>query len=72
MAIKLRLSDDVQNQSIEAGYASVEDCLQSLLRRDRNRLDCMKGLHDVASGRTRPFEQFDTDFRMRNRVYIDE
>lgn len=71
MAIEIRLSDDVQNQSTEAGYASVEDYLQSLLRRDRNRLDCMKGLRDVASGRTRPFEQFDTDFRMRNRIHIE-
>lgn len=72
MAIEIHLDEDAKLQSIEAGYASVEDYLHSLLQRDRNRLACLKGMQDVESGNTRPFEKFDAEFRKKHGIVFDE
>lgn len=72
MAIEIHLDDDAKLQSIEAGYASVEDYLHSLLQRDRNRLACLKGMQDIESGNTRPFEEFDAEFRKKHGIAFEE
>lgn len=71
MAIEIHLNEDARLQSIEAGYASVEDYLHSLLQRDRNRLACMKGMQDIESGNTRPFEEFDAEFRKNHGIELE-
>ncbi len=71
MAIDIRLNDDAKLQSIEAGYASTEDYLYSLLQRDRYRLACVKGLQDVQAGDTRPFDEFDTEFRKKHGIKFE-
>ncbi len=71
MAIEIHLNDDARLQSIEAGYANVEDYLYSLLQRDRARLACMKGLQDVDAGNTRPFDEFDAAFRKKHGIELE-
>lgn len=71
MAIEIHLNYDAKLQSIEAGFASVEDYLHSLLQRDRNRLACQKGLQDVESGNTRPFDEFDAEFRKKHGIELE-
>jgi hypothetical protein len=71
MGIEIHLNDDAKLQSIEAGYASVEDYLYSLLQKDQNRLACLKGLQDVESGNTRPFDEFDAEFRKKHEIEIE-
>lgn len=72
MAIEIHLDDNAKLQSIEAGYASVEDYLYSLLQRDHARLACMKGIQDVDSGNTRPFEEFDLAFRKKHGIELEK
>lgn len=71
MAIEIHLNDEAKLQSVEAGYASVEDYLHSLLQRDRNRLACLKGLQDVESGNIRPFDEFDAEFRKKHGIELE-
>ena len=71
MAIELQLNDDARLQSVEAGYASVEEYLHSLLQRDRNRLACLNGVQDVDSGNTRPFGAFDAEFRKKHGIELE-
>jgi hypothetical protein len=71
MAIEIHFGDDTKIQSIEAGYASVEDYLHSLLQRDRARLACLKGLQDVDTGNIRPFDDFDSEFRKKHGIKIE-
>ena len=68
MTIQLHLDAATQQQSIEAGFASVEEYLHSLLRRDKNRIAILKGIQDADSGNTRPFEKFDLDFRLKHGI----
>lgn len=72
MAIEIHLNDDAKTQSVEAGYANVEDYLINLLQRDRNRMACLKGIQDVESGNTRPFEDFDSELRKKHGIELGE
>lgn len=54
---------DAQSQAMAAGFASVEDFIVSLLDRDAERMAIQQGLDAVKSGRVRPFEEFDRDYR---------
>ncbi|WP_425396690.1 hypothetical protein [Aeoliella sp.] len=53
----------LQQQATAAGYASVETYLQILVERDRERLAIAEGVEAMRSGRVRPFEEFDREFR---------
>lgn len=68
MTIELNLDDDAKEQSIEAGFASVQEYLYSLLQRDRNRLRILKGLQDADAGNVRSFEEFDREFRSKHGI----
>lgn len=71
MTIELKLDDDAKQQSIEAGFASVQEYLYNLLQRDRNRLGILKGLQDVEAGNVRSFEEFDREFRSKHGIDQD-
>jgi len=68
MTIELKLDDDTKQQSVEAGFATVQEYLYSLLQRDRNRLEILKGLQDVEAGNVRSFEKFDREFRSKHGI----
>jgi hypothetical protein len=72
MTIELHLDDETQRQSIEAGFASVEEYLHNLIQRDRNRIAILKGIQDAESGNTRPFEEFDQEFRAKHGIDQDK
>ncbi|TVP96619.1 MAG: hypothetical protein EA381_16965 [Planctomycetaceae bacterium] len=71
MAIEIQLHEDTKLQSVEAGYASVEAYLHSLLQRDQKRLACLKGIQDVESGNARPFDEFDHEFKQKHGIKLE-
>lgn len=72
MTIELQLDDDTKRQSVDAGFASVEEYLLNLLQRDKNRLAILKGIQDADSGNVRPFEDFDQEFQAKHGMNKDE
>ena len=72
MTIVLNLDDETRRQSVEAGFASVEEYLHSLIQRDRNRMAILKGIQDADSGNVRSFQEFDQEFRARHNIVQDK
>jgi hypothetical protein len=72
MTIELQLDDDTKRQSVEAGFASVEEYLHNLLQRDKKRLAILKGIQDADSGNVRPFEDFHQEFQAKYGINKDE
>jgi hypothetical protein len=68
MTIQLQLDDDVKRQSVDAGFASVEEYLHNLLQRDRNRLAILKRIQAADSGHAQHFEDFDQEFRAKHGI----
>ena len=64
------LPDDprIQGLAAAAGYASVEDYVFNLIERDTERIAIQQGLDAMEAGRTRPFEEFDAEFREKNDI----
>ncbi|MEW4562972.1 hypothetical protein AB1K70_10630 [Bremerella sp. JC770] len=68
MTIDLKIGEQEKLQCVEAGFATMEEYLYSLLAQDRERLAILKGLADVEAGRVRPFKEFDAEFRKQNGI----
>lgn len=68
MTIVLTLDEETKRQSIDAGFASVEEYLHNLLQRDKNRLAILRGIQDANAGNVRPFDQFDQEFRIKHGI----
>ena len=66
--MEISLPDNVRQQSIAAGYASVEQYILSLMKRDRERLAIEVSLTALREGRVREFDEFDQEFRQRNNL----
>ena len=66
--MQIELPDEVQHQAVAAGFASVEDYVTTLLDRDAERVAIQQGLQAMESGKVRDFDEFDRDFRVRNRL----
>lgn len=67
MEIDLSSADtSLAEQATAAGYSDVGLYVQSLIERDAERLAILKGMEDRDAGRTRPFEEFDREFREKN------
>ena len=64
-AIDVQLDDHARRQSIAAGFANVQEYVNSLLSKDRDRIAIRKGYEDVQAGRTRPFSEFDAEMRQK-------
>lgn len=56
----------LRSQAVAAGFATVELYIQNLLERDADRLAIQKGIDSLESGKHRPFEEFDREFREKN------
>lgn len=72
MVINLEFGEEERLQCVEAGFATLEDYLYSLLLQDRERLAIQQGRADVEAGRVRPFEQFDQEFRKKHGIQLDD
>ncbi|QDT67581.1 hypothetical protein MalM25_04810 [Planctomycetes bacterium MalM25] len=65
--VTLNLEDEsLATQAAAAGYASIEQYVQSLIEQDAERLAIQAGLDAAGGGRTRPFEEFDREFRAKH------
>ncbi len=64
--MQITLPDDAERQSLAAGFASVEQYIHSLVRRDRERLAIEEGITALKEGKVQDFEEFDREFRKRN------
>lgn len=62
MTIDLEIDERIKRQCTEAGFATVEEYLYSLLIQDGERLSIERGLADVKEGRLRTFAEFDSEF----------
>lgn len=54
---------DLPDLAAAAGYANVDQYVRSLIERDKDRLAIQAGLDAMRDGRTRPFDEFDAEFR---------
>ena len=63
--MQISIPEDAQQQSIAAGFASVEQYVLSLVRRDRERLAIEKGIAALKQGQVQDFSDFDSEFRAR-------
>lgn len=72
MVINLEFGEEARLQCVEAGFATLEEYLYSLLLQDRERLAIQQGCADVEAGRSRPFEQFDQEFRKKHGIQLDD
>lgn len=64
--MQITLPDDAEQQSVAAGFASVEQYIYSLVRRDRERLAIEEGITAMKEGKVQDFGEFDREFRKRN------
>ena len=71
VTINLELGEQERLQCVEAGFATMEEYLYSLLAKDRDRLAILRGLSDVEAGRMRPFDEFDAEFRKKHGIKLD-
>lgn len=69
--MQIEVPDDIQSQAVSAGFASVEEYVATLLDRDAERVAIRAGLEAMQSGRVRPFEDFDREFRSRNGLPVE-
>lgn len=68
MKIELKLREEETRQHLEAGFATMEEYLYSLLAKDRDHLAILPGSADVEAGRMRPFDEFDAEFRQKHGI----
>ena len=77
--MSLVIPADIQervNALLETGrYSSEEDILRAavsaLEEQDADLAAIQRGIDDMVTGRTRPFADFDADFRRRNQIEND-
>lgn len=71
MQIELADNPSVQDQATAAGFANVEQYIQALLDRDRERLAIQEGIDAVDEGRVQDLDEFDREFREKNGIAQD-
>lgn len=69
VTIHLDIGEQERIQCVEAGFATMEEYLYSLLAKDRDRLAILKGLADAEAGRMSPFDEFDAEFRKKHGIH---
>ncbi|MEM9585878.1 MAG: hypothetical protein AAGA03_01245 [Planctomycetota bacterium] len=66
--MNISIPEETEQQSVAAGFASVEQYVHSLVRRDRERLAIEEGISAMKEGRVQDFEDFDRQFRERHGI----
>ncbi|MDZ4658412.1 MAG: hypothetical protein SH868_12610 [Bythopirellula sp.] len=65
MQISIPDNVNLPDQAVAAGFANVEAYVFHLIERDTERMAIQEGLDAVRQGRTRPFAEFDAEFRKK-------
>ena len=66
--MQITIAEDIERQSLAAGFANVEQYVHSLVLRDRERLAIEEGLAALNDSRVRDFDEFDGDFRKKHSI----
>ena len=64
--MQIQIPDDIQQLSISAGFASVDQFVNSLLHKERERLAIQAGIEAMDAGLVTDFADFDREFRKQN------
>ena len=73
MQIEIPLDQEpaVKTLAISAGFASVEQYVLDLIERDGERAAIQVGLDQAGRGEGRPIKEFDTEFRRRKGIPVE-
>ena len=66
--MQIQIPDDTQQLSLAAGFANVDQFVNSLLQKERERLAIQAGIDAMDRGEVSGFDDFDREFRKRNRI----
>ncbi|MCA9160680.1 MAG: hypothetical protein KDA51_13265 [Planctomycetales bacterium] len=64
--MQIELPDDTHELSIAAGFATVDQFVSELLRKERERLAIQEGIDAMAAAHVSEFAEFDREFRVKN------
>ena len=64
--MQIQIPDDTKHLSIAAGFANVDQFINSLLCKERERLAIQAGIDAMEAGEITDFVHFDRDFREKN------
>ncbi len=64
--MQIQIPDDTQQLSLAAGFANVDQFVNSLLRKERERLAIQEGIDAMDAGQVTDFSEFDREFRELN------
>ena len=64
--MQIKVPEDTQQLSLAAGFANVDQFVNSLLRKERERLAIQAGIDAMDAGQVVDFADFDGDFREKN------
>ena len=64
--MQIQIPDDTKQLSIAAGFANVDQFVNSLLRKERERLAIQAGIDAMDAGQVTDFAVFDREFREKN------
>lgn len=66
--MEIQVSDDILQLSLSAGFADVNQFVNSLLDKERERLAIQAGVEAMESGEVTEFASFDREFREKNGI----
>ncbi len=66
--MEIQVSDDIRQLSLSAGFADVNQFVNSLLDKERERLAIQAGVEAMESGKVTEFASFDREFREKNGI----
>ena len=64
--MQIQVPDDTQQLSLAAGFANIDQFVNSLLRKERERLAIQAGIDAMGAGQVTDFAEFDREFREKN------
>ena len=64
--MQITVPEDTQQLSLAAGFANVDQFVNNLLRKERERLALQTGIDAMDAGLVSDFADFDREFREKN------
>lgn len=64
--MQIKVPEDTQQLSLAAGFANVDQFVNSLLRKERERLAIQAGIDAMDAGQVADIADFDREFREKN------
>ena len=66
--MQIQVPDDTQQLSLAAGFANIDQFVNSLLRKERERLAIQAGIDAMDAGQVTDVADFDREFQEKNRL----